>query len=436
MGPVNAEERRSLLREVELAGSCSHPIRLSGELLNGATGEVVTKSLKISCKDRRHVVCPSCSYTYKADAWILVSSGLIGGKGTPLSVATHPRLFVTVTAPSFGSVHTITHRGGCVTNRRAEGSTSRSIFCPHGIATSCSLRHGENDPALGRPLCDQCFDYVGAVLWNAHASLLWNNSVQLIRRSLAEAGGLNQKSLRRLAQVHYLKVAELQRRGLAHFHIVLRVDGPDCTEDDPPTWLTTELLIATVRRALHKASAQGVDGETYRWGKHLDIQDLGTEAIDNTKIPSYIAKYATKTTDGTRDLARRFHSRRQIVALIDDPHTQRLALTAWDLHQRASLEPLNLRNHAHCFGFRGQLITKSRRYSTTFGALRQARASFMSSRNEGDAIEGTFRYDGRGYDDPRGVQLAEMFFSMKRELRQSLAAKRRNEAASDSESTL
>ena len=34
---------------------------------------------------------------------------------------------------------------------------------------------------------------------------------------------------------------------------------------------------------------------------------------------------------------------------------------------------LNLARHAHRLGFGGHFLTKSRRYSTTFGALRDAR---------------------------------------------------------------
>ena len=194
--------------------------------------------------------------------------------------------------------------------------------------------------------------------------------------------------------------------------------------------------MSNARRALTRACAQGAEGEEYKWGARLDIKDLGVDKSDTTKIPSYVAKYAIKTTDGTRDLARRFHARRQIVALIDDPHTRRLALTAWDLDQRAPLESLHLKNHAHNFGFTGQLITKSRGYSTTFAALRNARAEYMRTRNEGDPIEGTFRYEGRGYDDPRGTELAELFFNMKRELREEAAERRQNSLSTTTESPL
>ena len=98
---MNAEERTRLVREVELSSNCSHPIRLRGEMVNLATGEVAESALRVACKDRRRAVCPACSYLYKADAWIMVSAGLIGGKGISELVVTHPRHFVTVTAPSF-----------------------------------------------------------------------------------------------------------------------------------------------------------------------------------------------------------------------------------------------------------------------------------------------------------------------------------------------
>ena len=57
------------------------------------------------CGNRRARVCRPCSTIYKYDAYHLVASGLRGGKGVPATVASTPRLFVTLTAPSFGPVH-------------------------------------------------------------------------------------------------------------------------------------------------------------------------------------------------------------------------------------------------------------------------------------------------------------------------------------------
>jgi len=97
-----------------------------------------------------------------------------------------------------------------------------------------------------------------------------------------------------------------------------------------------------------------------------------------------------KHTDGSKELARQFRARRQIVTLVDDPHLRRLALTAWDLGGDAKYESLRLKEHAHTFGFTGQLITKSRAFSTTFAALRSARTEYMAGERDGDPVEGTF----------------------------------------------
>lgn len=422
---MNAEERRRTLQEVVLAGNCSHPIRLRGEMVNFATGEVEQSSLRISCKDRRHVVCPSCSYLYRTDAWILVSTGLVGGKGTPEAVGGHHRLFITVTAPSFGSVHTIKARGGCVGRANQAPANPRDV-CDHGRARVCGIRHEEGSSELGRPLCDRCFDYESAVLWNAHTSKLWNNTILTIRRSLASAGGLNQRNLKSVAQVHYLKVAEMQRRGLVHFHLILRADGPGDVGEPTSEWLTIELLRQVVSQAIRKSVAVSSEGQVFQWGRRLDVQELGIESNNGAAVSSYLAKYVTKTTDGSTELAHRFTSRRQIENLVDDPHLRTLAVTSWNLANRPELERFHLRDRANSFGFTGLPITKSRNYSTTFTALRETRAAFMAKRNESDPIEGSFRYEGRGYDNPRSAELAELFFTMHRELRQESALARRN----------
>ena len=99
------------------AGGCVRPIRLRGTIrdLDPATGEVVhsldtedtpDRVIYLPCGDRRDSVCPPCAQTYRADIYQLIRSGLAGGKGMPESVAIHPCVFATFTAPSFGPVHT------------------------------------------------------------------------------------------------------------------------------------------------------------------------------------------------------------------------------------------------------------------------------------------------------------------------------------------
>ena len=205
---MNVTERRALVEEVRLASSCSHPIRLRGEMVDLSTGEISNRRLSVACKDRRQVVCPACSALYKMDAWILVSAGLIGGKGVSPDVASRNKLFVTLTAPSFGRVHTIRDNGSC-----QPFVLSGAHRCPHGLPTTCNLRHREGDANLGSSLCSDCFDFRGAIVWNAYASRLFTKTIRQAERLTAKAGGFNQRDIRAIARLSYLKVAEMQRRG-------------------------------------------------------------------------------------------------------------------------------------------------------------------------------------------------------------------------------
>ena len=132
----------------------------------------------------------------------------------------HPRAFLTLTAPSFGPVHTrtVTRRG-------------------HVIPCRCGERHHPDDPRLGTALDPDSYDYDGAVLWQAHAGALWARFTIALRRALAAALGVRAREFRDHARLSYAKVAEYQRRGLVHFHAVIRLDGPDGPADPPPAGL-------------------------------------------------------------------------------------------------------------------------------------------------------------------------------------------------------
>ena len=401
--------RFELLSEITSAGGCSHPVRLKGEFVNTATGEVNQRQVRLACKDRRLVVCPSCSYLYKADAWIVVSAGMVGGKGVPESVSSHPRLFMTLTAPSFGPVHF----------RHADGScrTWGPRTCPHAQVVTCALRHDLDSPILGTPVCVRCFDYRGAVLWNAQSARLWNRTVEQVRRRLALAEGIAPNEFRLHARLSYLKVAEFQHRGLVHFHVVLRADGSGDPFAAPPSFLTTTRLVDVMADVVAEFGVVGVGQLPVTWGAQFKISDASNVERDDQRIASYIAKYSTKSSDGSVDFARRFHSRREIRTLSGDSHLKRLALSTWDLALEPELEDMKLRLHAHAFGYRGQYITKSHYYSTRFGDLREARASHMASPESEDPVTGTFIYEGRGYDDPRASRLAELLHEATVEVR-------------------
>ena len=407
---MNAEERYRILGEVRQASNCAHPIRLTGQMVDLATGEMSARGLKVACKDRRAVLCPSCSALYKKDAWILVSAGLVGGKGVDPVVSLRHKFFLTLTAPSFGQVHTRDRQGRC--HPRAK---QHEPFCPHGNPTLCRSTHEEGNDMLGTPLCRECFDYQGAVLWNAHAGRLFTRTIQQLGRVLAKHLGVSVRDFERAVRLSYLKVAELQRRGLVHFHVVLRID-PRGSTDCVPFLLTSDTTSMAVAEVVTMAKVRGLDGTELSWGAQFDLAELGSFGPELNRIATYVAKYSVKTSDGSKEFAYRFDDRSQIENLRTSEHLRNLSLTAWDLSLDERFVPLKLRLHAQVFGFTGQLITKSRHFSTTFGALREARANFSSSANSHEVIGGTFNYAGRGYDDPRAVQLAELFSRFAQEI--------------------
>ncbi len=119
---------------------------------------------------------------YRADTYQLIRAGLTGGKGVPATVADHPCVFVTLTAPSFGPVHSRREKDGRLLRCRPRRS---SRTCPHGIRMSCAEKHAPDDSRLGEPLCPECYDYTGSVLFNACAPELWRRFTITLRRTLA-----------------------------------------------------------------------------------------------------------------------------------------------------------------------------------------------------------------------------------------------------------
>src|SRR5262249_48677497 len=64
----------------------------------------------------------------------------------------------------------------------------------------------------------------------------------------------------------------------------------------------------------------------------------------------------------------------EITALRCPAHHKRMLTAAWNLGARDATGDPRLRRWAHMLGYGGHFLTKSRRYSVTFGPLRRARA--------------------------------------------------------------
>lgn len=168
---------------------------------------------------------------------------------------------------------------------------------------------------------------------------------------------------------------------------------PHCTQD-PPQRVTPREAFETVDVLQHQVLAVDAipQATVARWGRQVDVRPIhpthlvaiedqlrttldDTQGLSRGQIAGYLAKYATKDTEVLAQLRPNL----DIWALTNlamPDHVRRLAVCAW-LQARAwptrDERHRRMRRWTHQFGYGGHYLTKSRRYSTTFGALRQAR---------------------------------------------------------------
>jgi len=346
--------------------------------------------------------------------WQLVYAGLAGGrKGVPAQVAEHPQVFASLTAPSFGAVH------------------SRP---DNGRPCQCGQRHEADDPALGEAIDPATYDYEGAVLWNWHAPALWNRFIIELARVLAAQAGRSERAWRKQVRIAFAKVAEFQARGLVHFHAIVRLDGAEDRATAPGMLVSPAELCDAIRKAASRANLDddAGDGETIdvRFGEQLHTRMLaGAEdgrELNPGQVAAYVAKYSCKA------------SHEQITGRDSDPDRWRergvpeqlvqMAAAALCPSERSGLRTLG--RWVHMLGFRGHFVTKSRRYSTTLGELRAARAAYranqdqppVDAQDEGDTTEvlSVWEYLGSGYLNPGDILLAAGVAASLRAAREAL----------------
>ncbi len=376
---LRAPGYRDWRAQVQATGGCAAPIHLRGSTrILDRDGAVLLEragTVLAPCGNRRATICPACSDRYSNDAFHLLRAGLAGDDthNVPATVVEHPRVFLTLTAPSFGPVHTraLTVRG-------------------HVIPCRCADRHHPDDPRLGTALDPDTYDYIGAVLWQAHAGALWARFTIALRRALAALLGVKGAEFTQYARLSYAKVAEYQRRGLVHFHAVIRVDGADGPATPPPAGLDLAALRAAINGAAQATTVtiSRPDGTelVLGWGAQLDLREVTPAArrqiededgeITDAALAGYIAKYATKGTGAHEGADRPIRDIAHVQHLRIPDHHRRMIVTAWELGGLAAYEGLNLRRWAHMLGFRGHFLTKSHRYSATFTALRARRRTW------------------------------------------------------------
>ncbi len=220
------------------------------------------------------------------------------------------------------------------------------------------------------------------MLFNANAAELWRRFTTYLPRRLAALAGVTVAQLRRDVRVRYVKVAEYQARGVVHFHAAIRLDAPGDSYQPAPGRYVTGLLSDAITQAAVAAYVAADDdsgsGSTVllRFGTQTDTRPIhhGPDGpLTAQAVANYIGKYATKSLDAPGLPAGPVRSIADVQRLTCSRHYQQMITTAWQLGGTLADGGQRLRRWAHMLGYGGHYLTKSRRYSVTFGQLRAAR---------------------------------------------------------------
>ena len=332
------------------------------------------------CGNRRAHVCAPCSEVYRGDAWQLVASGAARRQGRARDASRGIR-WCSRRSRRRAS-------GRCTRCARPNGKRlpcrprSRGETCPHGRSLACGKRHGDDDPCLGEAICPDCFDYerCGAVEPQRGPAVQAHRTY--VERELARQAGLTQKAARERVRVvvrEGRRVPAPRRRALPHALAPRRRRRRRAGRRRRAEF-DAQLLVDAITAALPKATvpAEDDDAEPYAVGRQHDVRalDLGADPQEAARVAGYIAKYATKSTEDAGGVALPDRARaRAARPALPRPRAaadhQRVARGRPRGGRRASA----MRRWAHQFGFGGHCFTKSRRFSTTFKALREARAA-------------------------------------------------------------
>jgi len=246
--------------------------------------------------------------------------------------------------------------------------------------------------------------------------------------------GVRRQDFATLARVAYTKVVEFQARGLIHVHAVVRLDGPTGAERPPGIPLDVDQLGDAITAAAGavrlEVRPQGDEPVALGWGAQVHIRPITLGAgrddqagdVHPEMVAAYLAKYLTKSTeDFGLDHHGKVHGSTDARCLGASPHAVRIIETAEQLAATGGPDYERLADRYGTLGYRGHVLTKTRRYSTTFGALRRARQAWrrtpIAARNSGEVIrqagededpdgdladiviERNWRFAGAGYFD-------------------------------------
>lgn len=247
--------------------------------------------------------------------------------------------------------------------------------------------------------------------------------------------------------------------GLIHYHAIFRLYGHDPSHPErtvpPPHAITADVLAGVIRTVAsstwfatvsHPARPKGWD---ITWGTQIDprvVRLTDDGQITDIAVASYLAKYATKSTEPVGVPPARITADTARLYAMPRTHHERLIAASFKLGAHSHQDFRALRLWAHMLGYRGHFATKSRRYSTTMRALRVARRDWQRRQHPQGAQHGDktvfthtdLHWAGRGWRNTGDALLALSAAARAREHRcvareEAFAALRLNNRGLDDE---
>ncbi|WP_411266724.1 replication initiator [Enemella evansiae] len=364
---LTREEKLEVGSRELLSMPCARPLRLSFRSgLNQTTGEVgrgvgEVESIEVRCRSNFHERCAPCAARSARDAWMIGAAGISGldTLSIPEPSAGERFYFLTLTAPSFGPVHS---KGRC----------------------RCGQIHSADDDLLHLPVGPEKYDYHGAAVFNLLAGRLWNRTITRLKRVLG-------------SEIQYLLASEPQKRGSVHYHVIIR--SPLILDPGKVLEEVSEAVVYTGRRR---------SGKEVRWGPQTDFQSINPGGESGRRTVNYIFKAMAYTRKSATDL----HATVDASAVAQS-HWDRLETQANSLRisgEIAGVKPLRTRRYGAFGGFTGHRLGRSRGWallqsglSLSLARLRALRAAWTRRGGEGesDPFGETVWLDAEPQHDPK-----------------------------------
>lgn len=305
-----------------------------------STGEPRIHEVEVGCGTRLRSVCEACSDLYVGDAREVIRSGTTGGEALTFLTFTPPG------AETFGRVHS----GPVKARRRRCG---------------CRAWHPAHEVRIGTPLDPKSYDYGAAARFNARAGRLFAVALQKLRRLT----GLD---------LPYVRVVEFQKRGLVHFHALVR--GA----------VSQEMLALAVRGGTNPRSGRHIAAARsggFTFGPQCDaraVDDVRRASAYVRKLVAYATKAAGEDLPNGSAHARSMADAAAWSVPCSDNHPTHCddcrCGEAWRPDRRRG----SCRRHVAArrgWGFRGHVFAASGAWGTRFAVLRAARQEWAAGQS-------------------------------------------------------